>query len=98
MLRCDNDLSIFIAQDGHFCEKCSYLLSKEQCKVFDGLPKLEKTLHYDVKSTLVYITGYVTRKDESNANDTFNYVEQLGRFSLGLDRSGLNIPSDSIYE
>ena len=98
MLRCDIDLSIFIAQDGHFCEKCSYLLSKEQCKIFDRLPKLEKKLRYDVKSTLVYITGYVTRKDESNANDTFNYVEQSWRFTLGLDRSGLNIPSDGICE
>ena len=96
MRRCDIDLSTFDVQDGHFCEKCSYSLSEEQCKVFDSLPQLEETLPYDVKSTLVYIAGYVTRKDESNANDTFNYVEQFGRSTLGLDRGGLNIPSDGI--
>ena len=73
MLRCDIDLSTFVAQDGHFREKCSYSLSEEQGKVFDSLPQLEETLLYDV-STLIYIVGYVTRKDESNANDTFNHV------------------------
>ena len=98
MLRCDIDLSTFVAQDGHFYEKCSYSLSKEQCKVFDSLPQLEETLPYDVKSTLVYIAGYLTRKDESNANDTFNYVEQFGRFTLGLERGDLNIPGDIICE
>ena len=74
--RCDIDLSIFVAQDGHFCENCSYLLSEKQCKLFDSLPRLQETLPYDLKSTLVYIAGYVTRKDESDANNTFNYVEQ----------------------
>ena len=57
-----------------------------------------KVSHNDVKSTLIYIAGYVTRKDESNANDTFNYVEQFGSFTLGLDRGGLNTLSDSICE
>ena len=47
---------------------------------------------------MVYIAGYVTRKDESNANDTFNYVEQFGRFTLGLDWGALNIPDYSICE
>ena len=75
MLRCDIDLSTFVAQDRHFCEKCSYSFSEKQCKVFDSLPQLGETLPYDVKSTLIYIAGYVTRKDGSNANDTFNYVE-----------------------
>ena len=64
MLRCDIDLFTFVAQDGHFCEKCSYSLSEEQCKVFDSLPQLEETLPYDVKSTLVYIAGYITREDD----------------------------------
>ena len=47
---------------------------------------------------MAYIAGYVTIKDESNANATFNYVEQFGRFTLGLDRGGLNIRGDSICE
>ena len=36
-----------------------------------------------MKSILVYIAGNVTRKDESNANDTYNYVEQFGIFRGG---------------
>ena len=98
MLRCDIGLFTFTAQDGNFCEKCSYSLLEEQCKVFDSLPHLKETLPYDVKSTLVHITGYVTRKDESNANDTFDYVETFGRFTHGLDSGGLNIPSNSVCE
>ena len=96
MLECDIDLSTFVTQDEHFCEIWSYSLSEEQCKVFNSLPQLEETLPYDVRWTLVYNASYVTRKDESNANDTFNYVEQFGRCTLGLGRSGLNIPGDSI--
>ena len=59
----------------------------------DSLPQLKETIPYDVKSTLVYISSYVTRKVEQNANYTFNYVEQFERFTLGLDKGGLNIPS-----
>ena len=49
-----------------------------------------------MKSILVYFGNYVNRKNESNANDTFNYVEQFGRFICVLNREGLNIPSGSI--
>ena len=30
----------------------------------DSLPQLKETIPYDVKSTLVYISSYVTRKVE----------------------------------
>ena len=66
--------------------------------MFDSLLQLEETLPYEVKSTLLYVAGYVTRNDESNANDIFNYAEQFTRFTLDLDRGGLNIPSDGICE
>ena len=48
-----------------------------------------------MKSTLVYIADCVTRKDEANANNTFNYVEQFGRLTFGLGRGGLTIPGGS---
>ena len=96
MLRCDTDLSTFVAQYGH--EKCSYSLSEEQHKVLDSLLQLEETLLYDMKSILVYTAGYVTRKDKPNANGTFNYVEQFRRSTLGLDIGGLNIHGDCINE
>ena len=98
MLKCDIDLPTFVANEIHFCEKCSYMLSEKQCKVFDSLPQLEETLPCAMKSTLIYFGNYVTRKNESNANDTFNYVEQFGRFICVLNREGLNIPSGSICE
>lgn len=101
MLKCEIDLSTsstFLTQDGHHCEKCSYLLSEEQYNVLDSLPQLEESLSYEVKSTLVYIAGYVTRKNECDPNDTFRYVEQYGTFTLGLDRGRLTIPGDSICE
>ena len=83
ILRCDIDLSTFVAQDGHFDEKCFYSLSEEQCKVFDSLSQLEETLPYDVSQH--WFAGYVTRKDESNANDTYNYVEPFGRFLVRIE-------------
>ena len=51
-----------------------------------------------MKSTLVYIAGYIAKKEESNANDTFDYVKNFWRFTFGLDRGGLNAPGDSIRE
>ena len=42
MLRCDIDLSTFVTQDEHFCEKCSYSLLEEHSKVFNSLPLLEE--------------------------------------------------------
>ena len=56
-------------------EKYSYSLFKEQWKILDSLSQLEDTLPYDVESTLVYIAGFVTREDESNANDELDYVK-----------------------
>ena len=56
-------------------EKYSYSLSKEQWKILDSLSQLEDTLPYDVESTLVYIAGFVTREDESNANDELDYIK-----------------------
>ena len=62
MLKCDIDSSTFVAHEIHFCEKCSYLLSEKQCKVFGSLPQLEETLFYAMKSTMVYFGNYVIEK------------------------------------
>ena len=51
---------------------------REQCKVFDSLPQLEETLPYDVKSTLVYIAGYVTREDDSDVKTHLIMLNSFG--------------------
>ena len=98
ILQRDVDISDFATYGGHSCDKCLYILTEEQWEVFNDLRKLEDTLSYEVKSTLVYIAGYVTRKDESNPCDTFSYFECYGTFTNSLDRGGLNIPGDSVCE
>ena len=41
-----------------------YLLDEEACNVFDTLPHIETNISTDVKMSLVYIAGYVTRNDD----------------------------------
>ena len=53
MLRCDIDLCTFDGQNSS--------LSEEQCKVSDSLLQVEETLPHNVKSTLVYTVGYITK-------------------------------------
>ena len=98
LLKFDLDLSTLANQEKHLCDKCSYALSEEQCNILDNLPQLEDALTYEVKSSLVYISGYVTRNDIASVEDTFVYFERYGMFTAGLDRGGLHIPSDSICE
>ena len=49
--------------------------------------------------SLVYIAGYITRKDpELTENQLLEqstfYYQKYGKFIASLDRGGLNIPSD----
>ena len=63
------------------------MLSEDQCQIFNNLPiYTEDNLPYEVKSTLTYIAGYVTRKDEKNYSDTFSYFKTYGNFTSDLDR------------
>ena len=66
-------------------------------KSVDSLPSLESTLTFDEVQALVYITGYVTRKDNigTDSTHTFFYYEKCGQFTQYLNRRGLNIPNDA---
>ena len=86
-------------EPGHECTLCGYLLDEEGSEIFDNLPELEDSIPLETKMSLVYITGYVTRKDKELDEDLlFNqttfYHQKYGSYTDRLDRGGLNIPSD----
>ena len=75
------------------------LLCGEGSETFDNLPTLESSVPSETKMSLVYIAGYITRKDpELSENQllgqTTFYYQKYGKFIDSLDRGGLNIPSD----
>ena len=86
-------------ETGHFCALCNYKMDEESAEVFDNLTTLESSLTIDTKNSLVYIAGYVTRRDgdlsETDLLDiTTFYYQKYGSFTDKLDRGMLNIPND----
>ena len=67
LLQLDVDVDLINTESGHSCESCNYLMNDNAIDIFDNLPELEKSLSVDVKSTLVYISGYILRKDLPSA-------------------------------
>ena len=82
-------------ESSHSCEKCGILLSDDMCDVLDNLPELEKSLPFDTIMTLVYIAGYIVRKDDERLERSYFYYEQYGNFLKDLNRGGLHIPYDA---
>ena len=83
----------------HACSKCSFILSQELCNLFNKLPELEDSLANDVKESLLYVAGYVVRRDsDDHVEDTFSYYDKYGDFTKELNRGGLKIPSDSVCQ
>ena len=86
-------------QSIHSCSACGYLLDEEAADIFDNLVELENSVTDENKSVLVYIAGYVTRKDDELdeielLDHTTDYYEKYGDYTKSLDRGGLNIPGD----
>ena len=74
-------------------------MDEEGAEVFDNLPELENKIPLDTKMSLVHIAGYVTRKDpelseEALLSETQFYYQRYGDYTDGLDRGGLNVPTD----
>ena len=74
------------------------VLSEEGAEVFDNLPELEQSLQLQTKLSLIYIAGFITRKDNdltnSNIETTRFYYEEYGKLLDGVNSGGLNIPTD----
>ena len=76
---------------GHMCLQYSYRLDEQGSEVFDNLVQLENSLTISTKTALVYIAGYVTRKDEELPEKdlldvTTFYFEKYGSYTDELDR------------
>ena len=84
----DQNSNLFQTNDaGHQCDDGSYWLSEEICNLVDDLPTLEGKLSAETKSVLLYIAGYVIRKDEQR-EDTYYFCENFGSYLDELNRGG----------
>ena len=86
---------------GHACDDCAFRLESDEkaCEVVDSLEMLESSLPTETKEVLVYIAGYITRKDKeltevSLLEQTTFYYQKYGQYTNSLDRGGLKVPSD----
>ena len=66
--------------------------------VFLNISDMENNLPNDVKMSLVYVAGYVVRKDTENFDDTKFYVQSFGKYTDELNRGGLTLPGDNVCQ
>ena len=79
----------FLASFGHCCGKCGYLLNDDDTlNVFHNVQDIEKELPKQVKMSLVYIAGYITRNDPP-FDDTLFCFKNYGDYLKELNRGGL---------
>ncbi|GFO14770.1 group XV phospholipase a2 [Plakobranchus ocellatus] len=97
-LRMDLDVSDLFTESGHVCEKCVVHWTHEMCEMVEELPNMEHSVKDDVKYSLVYIAGYVIRKDKEEVEDSCSYFEKFGAFTLSLSRGGLFQAGDSVCQ
>lgn len=83
-------------EPGHHCSNCQFELrhSAEGCETVDNIERLEPSLPRECKQAMLYIAGYVTRKDTDEEGQTHFYYAEFGQYTDTLDRGGLNVPSD----
>ena len=93
LLSLDVDVGDFDVEAGHNCSSCGFMLTEDMCTIIDNLPKLEDRMSENTNMALIYIAGYIVRKDY--IVDTFKYHQKYGAFVNDLNRGGLTIPGDS---
>ncbi|GFN86072.1 hypothetical protein PoB_001257800 [Plakobranchus ocellatus] len=67
------------------CEKCVVHWTHEMCEMVEELPNMEHSVEGDVKYSLVFIAGYVIRKDKEVVEDSCSYFEKFGTFTLSQE-------------
>ena len=87
--------SILGGASGHSCENCLYRPTEDECDMINNLESCLETLSDETKSSLVYITGYVFRRDVDEEDDTFLYFNKYGTFTTTIDRGGLKLLGDT---
>ena len=98
LLKLRVQLPEMVVESGHVCTLCKYKLTKQQCELLDNIRQEENKLADDEKISLVYIAGYVTRKDLEVSEDTFFYYENYSSYTQHLDRGGLKHAKDLTYQ
>ena len=82
---------------GHKCDCCSRAMNEKECEIFDNLELLEDSVTLEAKYALVYIAGYVDRKNETT-DDTYVYFNKYGLYLRNINRGGLKIPGDCVVQ
>ena len=67
---------------GHSCEFCFYRPSEDECEKLNNLESCIEVISDGIKSSLVYIVGYVFRRDVDEEEDTFLYFTKYGTFTF----------------
>ena len=103
LLLSHEDISDLKGTEGHQCDSCDFILDEEGVEIFDNLAELESSINLDTKMSLVYISGYVSRHDDSLSEkelleETMFYVEKYGEVVKELDRGGLKYPTDTVCQ
>ena len=86
-----------VGSEGHKCDRCNFNSYMDQylCNIFDTLPEHEDSLSEETKQSLVYVAGYVFRKDQTTLTEgTDFYFKKYGKFTTDQDRGGLTYPND----
>ena len=78
------DVKEYNFDPGHNCWKCEYLLNEMSCQAFYNLSDIETKISKDIKMSLLYILGHVTRKNCSTEEEIFDntsfYLKELNFF------------------
>ena len=100
ILRQDMPLSYLESSSSeHTCSMCRYMLSSSDIGFLDDLPEIEPSVSAGDMESLVYISGYISRKDlDMNLNATYMYYEKYGSYTQQPDHGGLNIPCDTVCQ
>ena len=88
----------YAAISGDTCKNCNRQLTEAECEIFDTLCDFEEKLPKETKYSLVYIAGYVQKKNGYEHDDTEFYYEQFDAYLNVLDRGGLCVPKDTIVQ
>ena len=69
-------------------------------EIFDKIPDLESFISPDTNMALIYISGYITRKDnELSENELLEKTtfqqQKYGQYTDSTDHGGFNIPTDN---
>ena len=102
LLRLKVDVREYSHDPGHTCSKCGYMLDELACQTVDHLPDLENWYPKEIKMSLFYIAGYITRKDCLTEEEIFNdiafYYHEYGSFLKEIDRGDLKVPLDTTVQ